>query len=191
MLQHSQNSTAIDIPRNHSGSVLHIEDLPEDANSLSIQTNFKELFQEGGHAMTEFIHVQHENVAYVKFKDENCKYVIYYMVHTLQSISIPYTHGHILVSQRVVLHVGLTFLLHILIKYKNTNCNSIIVYTVVYRTQRHHMLKSWLLDCIQWHSIFVKVVCNTMSHFLGLRTTARVFLRSNQALFNSSLCQCV
>ena len=77
MLQHSQRSTAIDIPRNRSGSVLHIKDLPEDANSLSIKTNFKELFQERGHTMTEFVHVQHENVAYVKFKDENCKSVFY------------------------------------------------------------------------------------------------------------------
>ena len=111
MLQHTQKSTAIDIPRNHKDSVLHIKDLPEDTNSLSIKTSFKELFQEGGHTMTEFIHVQHENVAYVKFKDENCKSFFYYMVYTLQSISILYTHSHILVSQPVVLHVVLTILL--------------------------------------------------------------------------------
>ena len=88
MSQDFQKSTAMDIPRNRKDSLLHIKNLPEDAHSLSIKTNFKELFQEGGHTMTEFIHVQHDNVAYIKFKDENCKSVFYYMVYTLQSSSI-------------------------------------------------------------------------------------------------------
>lgn len=73
MLQDSQKSTPIDIPRKRSDSMLHIKNLPEDTCSLSIETNFNYLFQESGHTMTEFIHVQNENVAYVKFKDENCK----------------------------------------------------------------------------------------------------------------------
>ena len=73
MLQDSQKSTAIDIPRKRSDSMLCIKNLPGDAHSLSIETHFNDLFQESGHTMTEFIHVQRANVAYVKFKNESCK----------------------------------------------------------------------------------------------------------------------